>query len=156
MQDQEQSPAQEFFMRRALELARRAEQEGEVPVGAVVVHEDKIIGEGRNQVIGLADPSAHAEVLALRAAARELKNYRLPGCELYVTIEPCTMCFGTLIHARIARVIYGAREPRAGVLDSNTQLSTASFFNHNLQWQGGVLGEECAQLISVFFRKRRN
>lgn len=154
MQDQEQP--QEFFMRRALELAHLAEQEGEVPVGAVVVCDDKIIGEGWNRVIGLADPSAHAEVLALRAAAGELKNYRLPGCELYVTIEPCTMCFGTLVHARIARVVYGAREPRAGVLDSNTQLSTANFFNHNLQWQGGVLGEECAELISEFFRKKRN
>jgi len=148
--------ADELFMRRALELARIAEQHAEVPVGAVIVSEGKIIGEGWNQVISLADPSAHAEVLALRAAAVSMQNYRLPGCELYVTIEPCTMCFGALIHSRIARVIYGAHEPRAGMLDSNTQLSGANFFNHSLQWQGGILGEECSQLISEFFRKKRS
>lgn len=144
------------FMHRALELAQRAEQVGEVPVGAVVVLEGRIVGEGWNQVISLADPSAHAEVMALRAAARELKNYRLPGCELFVTIEPCTMCFGALIHSRINKVIYGAREPRAGMLDSNSQLSAASFFNHSLQWQGGILEHECSQLISEFFRRKRS
>lgn len=156
MQEQEALQARdEKFMRRALELAAIAEQNGEVPVGALVVKGGEIIGEGCNQVIGGTDPSAHAEVVALRQAARREQNYRLPECELYVTIEPCCMCFGTLIHSRIARVVYGAREPRAGMLDSNKRLSSADFFNHHLRWTGGVLQEECSERISEFFRRKR-
>ena len=146
---------EDVFMRRALALAHEAELDGEVPVGAVVVAEGKIIGEGRNQMISWSDPSAHAEIVALRDAARKRGNYRLPQCDLYVTIEPCTMCFGAMIHSRIARIIFGAKEPRAGMLLSNTQLSTANFYNHQLNWKGGVLEQECAALMSRFFRSRR-
>lgn len=142
-------------MRRAILLAHKAENHGEVPVGALVVSGGQVIGEGWNQMISSSDPSAHAEVLAIRDAAKFKKNYRLPNCELYVTIEPCTMCLGTMIHSRIARVVYGAKEPRAGVLESNMQLGSADFYNHNLDWKGGVLEEECSELIKSFFRKRR-
>ncbi len=145
----------EHWMQLALSLARKAEQSGEVPVGAVVVFEDSVIGEGWNQVISLSDPSAHAEVMAIRAASQYLNNYRLPECELFVTIEPCTMCFGTMVHSRIKRVVYGAREPRAGMLDSNTLLSSSEFYNHQIHWQGGVLEGACGSLISEFFRNKR-
>ena len=145
----------ENYMRLALQLAKRAEAEGEVPVGAVVVCNAEVLGEGWNRVISDNDPSAHAEIVALRAAALKLTNYRLPECELYVTIEPCTMCLGALIHARIGRVIYGAKEPRAGMLDSNQLLSEADFYNHNLQWQGGVLESECSEVMRQFFRMKR-
>lgn len=145
----------EDFMRRAILLAHKAQDQGEVPVGALVVSEGQIIGEGWNQMISNSDPSAHAEVMALRDAARFKGNYRLPACELYVTIEPCTMCLGTVIHSRIARVVFGAREPRAGVLESNVRLGSADFYNHDLHWKGGVLEEECSELIKNFFRERR-
>ncbi len=143
------------WMERALELAVHAADAGEVPVGAVVVLDGEILGEGWNQVISAADPSAHAEMVALRAAAQTLGNYRLPGCELYVTLEPCTMCTGTLIHARIARLIYGASEPRAGVVSSNGQLLDAPYLNHRVEWQGGVCAEQSSRLLQDFFRGRR-
>lgn len=157
MQDQNENTLRdEKFMRRALELAQFAQLQDEVPVGALIVLQDEIIAEGWNQVINLADPSAHAEIVAIREASKTLANYRLPDCELYVTIEPCTMCFGTMVHSRIERVVYGAKEPRAGMLDSNTQLSEADFYNHKLRWQGGILEQECSSLISEFFRRRRS
>nr|WP_202798376.1 tRNA adenosine(34) deaminase TadA [Microbulbifer agarilyticus] len=142
-------------MQRALGLAAQAAEAGEVPVGAVVVQGGEVIGEGFNQPISASDPSAHAEVMAMRAAARQQQNYRLPGATLYVTIEPCTMCFGTLIHARIGRVVYGATEPRAGVITSQLQLPEQNFFNHKVQVEGGVLAEEAGALLKDFFRKRR-
>jgi tRNA(adenine34) deaminase len=143
------------WMERALELAERAAEAGEVPVGALVVLDGQIQGEGWNQVISTADPSAHAEMVALRAAAKTLGNYRLPGCELYVTLEPCTMCTGTLIHARISRLVFAASEPRAGVVESNGQLLDAPYLNHRVQWQGGVCAERSARLLQDFFRGRR-
>lgn len=142
-------------MRRALALARQAADKGEVPVGAVVVFEGRAVGEGYNQPILLQDPSAHAEVLALRQAASILQNYRLSGATLYVTIEPCTMCFGALMHARIARVVYGATEPRAGVCESQLQLPEQRFYNHSVVVEGGVLAEESAALLKSFFARRR-
>jgi tRNA(adenine34) deaminase len=130
-------------MRRALELARRAQEEGEVPVGAVVVLEGKIIGEGWNRPIAAADPTAHAEIQALRAAALAMNNYRLTGAELYVTLEPCDMCVGAMFHARIARAVYGASDPKKLVLKNSVQLA------------GGVLAQECGALLSGFFASRR-
>lgn len=145
----------EFWMRRALALARQAAENGEVPVGAVVVVEGRAVGEAYNQPITQQDPSAHAEILALRQAANVVRNYRLPGATLYVTIEPCTMCFGALMHARIGRLVYGAQEPRAGVCESQLQLPEQRFYNHRLEVQGGVLAAECAAQMQSFFARRR-
>ena len=131
------------YMRRALELAARAKAEGEVPIGAVVVHEGSIVGEGWNRPIGAADPTAHAEIQAMRAAAATLKNYRLPGATLYVTLEPCDMCLGAMFHARIGRAVYGATDPKKRVLKSKTVL------------EGGLLADECGSLLSDFFASRR-
>lgn len=142
-------------MQQALGLAAKAAELGEVPVGALVVLDGNIIGEGFNQPITASDPSAHAEVVALRAAARHMNNYRLPGATLYVTIEPCTMCFGTLVHARIGRLVYGAAEPRAGVVVSQLQLAEQTFFNHKIQVEGGVMQDEAGTLVKDFFQKRR-
>jgi tRNA(adenine34) deaminase len=133
----------ERFMRRALELARRAEAEGEVPVGAVVVLDGEIVGEGWNRPIAAADPTAHAEVQAMRAAAARLRNYRLPGATLYVTLEPCEMCVGAMFHARIARSVYGATDPKKLVLKNQVKL------------EGGLLGAESGALLSGFFAGRR-
>jgi len=133
----------EQYMRRALELARRAEQEGEVPIGAVVVLENKIAGEGWNRPIAASDPTAHAEIQALRSAALSQKNYRLTGATLYVTLEPCDMCVGAMFHARIARAVFGATDPKKRVLKNQVAL------------QGGVLGEECGALLSTFFAAKR-
>ncbi|WP_240914352.1 tRNA adenosine(34) deaminase TadA [Microbulbifer sp. SH-1] len=144
-----------MFMQQALGLAAKAAELGEVPVGALVVLDGEVIGEGFNQPITASDPSAHAEVVALRAAARHMNNYRLPGATLYVTIEPCTMCFGTLVHARIARLVYGASEPRAGVVVSQLQLAEQTFFNHRIQVEGGVMQDEAGALVKDFFQKRR-
>ncbi len=130
-------------MRRALELARRAQEEGEVPVGAVVVLEGKIIGEGWNRPIAANDPTAHAEIQAMRAASLQQKNYRLSGAELYVTLEPCDMCVGAMFHARITRVVYGATDPKKLVLKSHVKT------------EGGVLAQECGALLSSFFASRR-
>ncbi len=142
-------------MRRALELAAQAEQCDEVPVGAVIVRDNVLIGEGFNQPISGCDPTAHAEIVALRDAASRDHNYRLPGSTLYVTVEPCTMCAGSLVHARVERLVYGTTEPRAGVVASQMELLSQPFFNHGVQVEGGVLAEECAQLMSQFFAKKR-
>jgi tRNA(adenine34) deaminase len=133
----------EVFMRRALELARRAQEEGEVPIGAVVVLENKIVGEGWNRPIAASDPTAHAEIQAMRSASLSRKNYRLTGATLYVTLEPCDMCVGALFHARIARAVFGATDPKKLVLKSQVIL------------QGGVLAAECGTLLSAFFASRR-
>lgn len=142
-------------MRRALTLAERGVARDEVPVGAVLVREGEIIGEGFNQPISACDPTAHAEVMALRDGARREGNYRLPDTTLYVTLEPCTMCIGALIHARVERLVYGTTEPKAGVVESCNQLAQASYYNHVLQWQGGVLREDCQRQLTEFFRRRR-
>jgi len=133
----------EAFMRRALELARRAQEEGEVPVGAIVVLEGKILGEGWNRPIAASDPTAHAEIQAMRAAAAALSNYRLTGATLYVTLEPCDMCIGAMFHARIARVVFGATDPKKLVLKNQVTL------------EGGMLAEECGALLSRVFAARR-
>ena len=145
----------EHWMRRALELAALAAQREEVPVGAVVVRDGELLGEGFNQVITAADPSAHAEIVALRDAAARVGNYRLPGAILYVTLEPCTMCAGALVHARIAELVFAAREPRAGVVCSTCQLLDEPWYNHKVSWQEGVLATESAALLQAFFRARR-
>ncbi len=142
-------------MRRALALADRAENEGEVPIGAVLVRDDTVLGEGWNSVISLQDPTAHAEVMALRDAARVEGNYRLPGTTLYVTLEPCTMCAGALIHARVERLVFAAREPRAGVVCSTCSLLDEPRYNHRVSWQEGVLADESSQRLQAFFRARR-
>ena len=143
------------FMEMALEQAKIARQEGEVPVGAVVVANNQVIGEGFNQPIKANDPTAHAEIVAMRNAAAYLENYRLSDCDLYVTIEPCTMCVGAMIHARIRRIIFGAPEPRAGALTSQLKLLDQSHFNHSIDWVGGVLEQPCGALIKNFFKSRR-
>jgi tRNA(adenine34) deaminase len=145
----------EKYMRRAIELAGQGEQLGEVPVGAVIVCDDAIIGEGFNQPITSNDPTAHAEVVALRVAATRIQNYRLVNSTLYVTLEPCTMCVGALIHARIARLVFGTTEPKAGVVVSQAELINSSYFNHRIAVQGGVLAETCQHQLSDFFRRRR-
>jgi tRNA(adenine34) deaminase len=145
----------EFFMREALSQARAAECLGEVPVGAVVVREGVIVGRGFNSPIGESDPTAHAEIAALRDAARKLENYRLPGCELFVTLEPCAMCAGAIMHARIARVIYGARDLKTGVHGSVVDLFAVERLNHHTEVLGGVLAEECSRVLSGFFAGRR-
>ncbi|OWL91474.1 tRNA adenosine(34) deaminase TadA [Halopseudomonas aestusnigri] len=142
-------------MRLALAEARLAAERGEVPVGAVLVQDGKVIGRGFNQPITSLDPSAHAEMVAIRQAATALQNYRLPGTTLYVTLEPCTMCSGLLIHSRIARLVYGASEPRAGAVASRSQVLDQPWMNHRIQVEGGVLAEECGALLSAFFRDRR-
>ncbi len=136
-------------------MARSAECLGEVPVGAVVVREGLIVGRGFNSPIGESDPTAHAEIAALRDAARNLENYRLPGCELFVTLEPCAMCAGAILHSRIARVVYGARDPKTGVHGSVVDLFAVERLNHHTQVEGGVLAEECGLLLSSFFASRR-
>ncbi len=153
--DSAEPSADERWMRKALELAKIAEQQGEVPVGAVVVREGELIGCGSNQSVASCDPSAHAEIIALRDAGKKMMNYRLPGSTLYVTIEPCAMCAGAMMHARIARVVYGAQEPRAGALSSNLELFSQDFFNHRIEVAGGVLAKECSGLMQSFFKKRR-
>ena len=143
-------------MRLALSLAERAAGEGEVPVGAVLVAEDVEIGRGWNRPIAACDPTAHAEINALRDAAQRLGNYRLVDATLYVTLEPCAMCTGALIHARVRRLVFGAREPRAGTVVSHLQLAEQEWLNHRLQWQGDVLAAESAALLQGFFRARRS
>lgn len=145
----------EHWMSRALSLADEAEKLGEVPVGAVVVRDGECLGEGFNQVISASDPTAHAEVVALRSAAMAVGNYRLPGATLYVTLEPCSMCAGALVHARIATLVFGAREPRAGVICSTCSLLDESFYNHKVNWEEGVLAEASAIKLRNFFQARR-
>ncbi|NIB43997.1 tRNA adenosine(34) deaminase TadA [Pseudomaricurvus alkylphenolicus] len=144
-----------YWMERALDLAARAESLGEVPVGALVVLDGEIIGEGWNQPISGCDPTAHAEIIALRAAARHQNNYRLPGAFLYVTIEPCTMCAGAIIHSRIERVVFAATEPKAGAVVSNGNLFEQPQFNHQVEYVGGVLAEKASEGIQAFFKRRR-
>ena len=142
-------------MRAALDLARRARERGEVPVGAVVVLDDAIVGEGFNQPIATHDPTAHAEIVALRDGARRIRNYRLTGATLYVTIEPCQMCVGALVHARVARIVYGACEPKAGAIESAMRAHEHPSLNHRLVAVGGVLEDECREVIQGFFEERR-
>ncbi len=143
------------FMAEALAQARLAGEAGEVPVGAVVVRGGEVVGRGYNCPISTADPTAHAEVRALRDAARRLGNYRLSGCTLYVTLEPCAMCTGAIFHARVHRVVYGARDPKTGVAGSTVDLYAEARLNHHASIEGGVLAEECGALLSAFFAERR-
>jgi tRNA(adenine34) deaminase len=143
------------MMGEALALARAAGARGEVPVGAVVVREGVIIGRGGNAPIVGSDPTAHAEIAALRDAARALGNYRLPDCELYVTLEPCAMCAGAIMHARLARLVYGARDPKTGACGSVVDLTGNPRLNHHTRVTGGVRASECGQLLSAFFAVRR-
>ena len=145
----------EGWMRRALELARRAQDEGEVPVGALLVVDGQVVGEGWNRPIGTHDPSAHAEMMALRAAAQSARNYRLTGSTLYVTLEPCVMCAGAIMHARVGRLVYGAADPKAGAVNSVYDVIANPRLNHRLEWSGGVLEAECGQILRDFFKARR-
>jgi tRNA(adenine34) deaminase len=149
------SPADEQWMRRALELAARAEAAGEVPVGAILVRDDEILGEGWNCPIGESDPSAHAEIRALRAAGISAGNYRLVDTTLYVTMEPCAMCAGALVHARVSRLVFGAADSRAGAAGSVFDIVRSPQLNHRLEVVGGVLESGCRELVQAFFRSRR-
>ena len=157
----EEKPAMPFdnadhkYMARALELATRAEAEGEVPVGAVLVAEERIVAEGWNRNINLNDPTAHAEIVALRAAGDVLGNYRFPGTAVYVTLEPCAMCVGAMIHARIARVVFAAGDPKTGALGGAYDLQDIDPHNHRFEVEGGLLADPAAELLRSFFRKRR-
>jgi tRNA(adenine34) deaminase len=142
-------------MRIALERARQAREAGEVPVGAVVVLDDAVVGEGFNRPIGASDPTAHAEIVALRDAAQRLGNYRLTGATLYVTIEPCQMCVGAMVHARVARLVFGAREPKAGAIESAMRAHEHPSLNHRMSATGGVLEDECRAVMQEFFEARR-
>jgi tRNA(adenine34) deaminase len=145
----------ESYLQLALDQARLAAESGEVPVGAVVVYRNEILGLGRNAVLGSHDPTAHAEIVALRSAAWHLKNYRLTGCELYTTLEPCAMCAGAILHARIARLVYGAADPKAGAAGSVLSVINHPQLNHQMEVVSGILGEECGELLRSFFRERR-
>jgi tRNA(adenine34) deaminase len=143
------------MMRHALLLARRAQQQGEVPVGAVVTYHGRIVGEGWNRPISGHDPSAHAEMVALRAAAQRIGNYRLNDTTLYVTLEPCVMCAGAITHARVRQLVFGASDPKAGAVNSVYDVIAAPRLNHVVQWRGGVLEAECGDILRRFFRERR-
>ena len=145
-----------FWMQRALELAHQAQAEGEVPVGALLVKEDQILGEGWNAPIGEHDPTAHAEIRALRHAAKRLDNYRLLDTTLYVTLEPCVMCAGAIIHARVKRVVYGATDPKTGAAGSVFNILNSELHNHRVEITAGVLEQECGTLLKNFFQARRN
>jgi tRNA(adenine34) deaminase len=149
------APDDEPFMRAALALASAARELDEVPVGAVVVIDGAVVGEGYNKPISAQDPTAHAEIVALRAAARCLGNYRLTGATVYVTIEPCQMCVGAMVHARVARLVYGAREPKAGAIESAMRAHEHPALNHRLVAIGGVLEPECRAVMQEFFKGRR-
>lgn len=143
------------FMREALAEAQAAADAGEVPIGAVVVFENRVIGRGQNRVLRDLDPTAHAEIVAMREAARALKNYRLVGCDLFVTLEPCAMCAGAMIHARLAGLVYGASDPKAGAAGSVLEVLNHPRLNHRMAVTSGVLGDEAALLLRDFFRERR-
>jgi tRNA(adenine34) deaminase len=145
----------EEFMRLALDEAQRGLEAGEVPVGAVVVRDGLILGRAHNAPVGLADPTAHAEIIALREAGRRLGNYRLPGATLYVTVEPCPMCCGAALHARLARVVYGALDPKAGAVESLYRLLDDARLNHRVEAAGGVLAGECGAVLRRFFEPKR-
>lgn len=144
-----------ILMRQALSQAQNAWALGEVPVGALVVKDDRVIATGFNQPIGTHDPTAHAEIMALRAAAELLGNYRLPGCELFVTLEPCAMCAGAMLHARLARVVFGAPDPKTGASGSVMDLFAQRQLNHHTELVGGVLADQCGALLREFFAERR-
>lgn len=143
------------FMQQAIKLAEQAAENGEVPVGAIVVKDGEIIGRGSNAPIGLNDPSAHAEMLAIRNAAKTLGNYRLVDCTLYVTLEPCAMCAGVIQHARLTKLIYGASDPKTGACGSVINLMAETKLNHHTTVLGGILAEDCGHLLSTFFKQRR-
>jgi len=145
----------EDWMRHALQLAEKAGREGEVPVGAILVIDNELIAEGHNQPITMHDPSAHAEMQVLRKAAQNIQNYRLLNSTLYVTLEPCVMCFGAMVHARISRLVYAAPDPKTGVIHSAAQLLELPFLNHRYAVKGGILAEESASLLRRFFQDRR-
>ncbi len=151
----EPQPNHDFFMAQALEEAKKAYALQEVPVGAVVVLNGEVIGRGFNQPISSHDPSAHAEVMALRDAAKHIKNYRLVDADLYVTVEPCTMCSGAVVHARIKRVIFAALEPKAGVVCSQMTVFKQAYFNHEVEVINGVMAQQCSELMQDFFKMRR-
>lgn len=149
------SARDEYWMREALQLAKAAAKAGEVPVGAILVQEDKLIASGHNCPISTVDPSAHAEMVVMRQAATTLNNYRLVNATLYVTLEPCLMCAGAMVHARVNRLVYGASDPRAGAVQSQAQVLDHVFLNHRVAHQGGVIAAECGAILSEFFRSRR-
>lgn len=144
------------WMKEALIQAKLAELKNEVPIGAVVIKNNKMIGWGHNKVISTSDPSAHAEIVALRHAAKNINNYRLVDCTLYVTIEPCLMCFGSLIHSRISKIVFGAIEPKAGVIKSNLKALNLDFTNHKFSYEYGILEDECKNIIQNFFKQKRS
>jgi len=146
---------EEFFMEKALELARFASDQDEVPVGAVIVRKNKIIGEGFNQTVSLNDPTAHAEILALRDAALSLNNYRLDSSTMFVTLEPCMMCTGALVHARISKLIFAVRDEKTGVIVSNNNALDLNFLNHQVSYSEGPLGKESSELLKEFFISKR-
>ena len=146
----------ERWMRLALSMARHSAESGEVPVGAVLVKDSVVIGQGCNQPVSACDPSAHAEVVALRAAGLALANYRLPGTTLYVTLEPCIMCAGAIIHARVERLVFGAHDPKAGAVESVYDVISRCRLNHSVRWTSGVLAAESGAMLQAFFRARRS
>lgn len=148
-------PSDVAWMHYALRLAMRAQAEGEVPVGAVLIMDGKVIGEGWNRPIASHDPTAHAEILALRAGARQLENYRLNEATLYVTLEPCAMCAGAMVHARIRRLVFGAYDLKADAAGSVLNILNSPSLNHRVRYEGGVMAEQCGQLLTDFFRSRR-
>jgi tRNA(adenine34) deaminase len=146
----------EKWMRRALTIAVKSSEKGEVPVGAVLVQNGAIAGEGGNSSITLHDPTAHAEIIAIRNGAAAASNYRLPGTTLYVTLEPCIMCVGAILHARIKRLVYGAADPKTGAVSSIYNIGSDGLLNHSLEITGNILQEQCASLLKLFFKERRN
>ena len=142
-------------MQRALELARRAEEQGEVPVGAVLVRDEQVLAEGWNQPITSNDPTSHAEIMALRSAAAKINNYRLLNTTLYVTLEPCSMCAGAIIHSRVSRVVYGADDTKGGAAGSVFEILGTNKLNHQVEITSGVLAKECSEILKVFFKQRR-
>jgi len=144
-----------YFMKKALSLAAKAEERGEVPVGAVLVREGRVIGRGHNEPIGKNDPSAHAEMVALRAAGKKAAAYRLNGCELYVTLEPCVMCYSAMVHARIAKLYYGADDPKNGIFSSGVFDNMKQIYNHRIAVEAGLLAQPASAMLSDFFKARR-
>lgn len=144
-----------YFMQQAIILALKAQKTDEVPVGAVAVLDNQIIGEGWNQPISLCDPTAHAEIIALRAAAKHINNYRLLNCTLYVTLEPCIMCIGTMIHSRIKRLVFGAPDPKTGAVGSILNVLETKGVNHQIEVTGEILSQDCSELLKTFFQKKR-